>query len=188
MNNRKIFALVLLTAAFGAAAVTGGETSIYLFTMDDIDGNPVAFESFKGKVILVVNTASKCGLTPQYEALQALYAKYRDRGLVVLGFPANNFRGQEPGSNEEIKEFCSTKYGVEFPMFSKISVLGDDIHPLYRYLTSGAGNADLAGDITWNFEKFLFDRSGRVAARYSPRTKPDAEEVVKAIETLLEAE
>ncbi|MBM3305688.1 MAG: glutathione peroxidase [Candidatus Aminicenantes bacterium] len=173
-------------ALAGAAALTAGETSIYTFTMDDIDGKPVALETFKGKVLLVVNTASKCGLTPQYEGLQALYEKYRDQGLVILGFPANNFRGQEPGSNEDIKEFCSKKYGVEFPMFSKISVLGEDRHPLYGYLTAGAGNADLAGDITWNFEKFLFDRNGRVAARFSPRTKPDSEEIVKALEGLLE--
>jgi len=184
--NRKPLALALMFALAGAAALTAGETSIYTFTMDDIDGKPVALETFKGKVLLVVNTASKCGLTPQYEGLQALYEKYRDQGLVILGFPANNFRGQEPGSNEDIKEFCSKKYGVEFPMFSKISVLGEDRHPLYGYLTAGAGNADLAGDITWNFEKFLFDRNGRVAARFSPRTKPDSDEIVKALEGLLE--
>ena len=186
--NSKYVALALSFALAGAPALAAAESSIYSFTMDDIDGRPVALETFKGKVLLVVNTASRCGLTPQYEGLQALYEKYRDRGLVVLGFPANNFRGQEPGSNEEIKEFCSTKYGVEFPMFSKISVLGDDMHPLYKYLTGGAGSVDLAGDITWNFEKFLFDRNGRLAARFSPRTKPDSEEVVKAIEGLLEGE
>lgn len=185
MNSRHV-ALVLSLVLTGALALAAAETSIHSFTMDDIDGRPVSLGTFKGQVLLVVNTASRCGLTPQYEGLQALYEKYRDRGLAVLGFPANNFRGQEPGSNEEIKEFCATKYGVEFPMFSKISVLGDDMHPLYKYLTSGAGNAGLAGDITWNFEKFLFDRNGRVAARFPPRTKPDAEEVVKAIETLLE--
>ncbi|MCK7483531.1 MAG: glutathione peroxidase [Candidatus Moduliflexus flocculans] len=156
--------------------------------MDDINGKPVSLETFKGKVLLVVNTASKCGLTPQYEGLQALYAKYRDAGLVILGFPANDFRGQEPGSNEEIKEFCSVKYGVEFPMFSKISVLGEDIHSLYKYLTSGAGKADLAGDITWNFEKFLFDRNGRISARFAPRTKPESEDLVKAIEALLKSQ
>lgn len=179
------FALAMLFSLAAAAASAAAETSIYSFVMDDIDGKPVSLEAFKGKVLLVVNTASKCGLTPQYEGLQALYEKYRDRGLVILGFPANNFRGQEPGTNEEIKEFCSVKYGVEFPMFSKISVLGEDIHPLYKYLTSGAGNAGLAGDITWNFEKFLFDRNGRVSARFVPRMKPDSEEVVKAIEALL---
>lgn len=183
--KKSIFALSILLALAAATASAAAETSIYSFVMDDIDGKPVRLETFKGKVLLVVNTASQCGLTPQYEGLQALYEKYRDRGLVILGFPANNFRGQEPGSNEEIKEFCSVKYGVEFPMFSKISVLGEDIHPLYAYLTSGAGNAGLAGDITWNFEKFLFDRNGRVSARFVPRTKPDSEEVVKAIEALL---
>jgi glutathione peroxidase len=183
--KRSSIALVIVFALAAAAIAAAAETSIYSFVMDDIDGKPVKLETFKGKVLLVVNTASKCGLTPQYEGLQALYEKYRDRGLVILGFPANNFRGQEPGSNEEIKEFCSVKYGVEFPMFAKISVLGEDIHPLYAYLTSGAGKADLAGDITWNFEKFLFDRNGRVSARFAPRTKPDSEEVVKAIEALL---
>jgi glutathione peroxidase len=183
--NRRSIALVIVFALAASAVAVAAETSIYSFVMDDIDGKPVRLETFKGKVLLVVNTASKCGLTPQYQGLQALYEKYRDRGLVILGFPANNFRGQEPGSNEEIKEFCSVKYGVEFPMFAKISVLGEDIHPLYKYLTSGAGRADLAGDITWNFEKFLFDRNGRVSARFVPRTKPDSEEVVKAIEALL---
>ncbi len=183
--TKNSIALALLFALAGAAALAAAETSIYSFTMDDIDGKPVSLETFKGKVLLVVNTASKCGLTPQYEGLQALYDKYRGQGLVILGFPANNFRGQEPGSNEEIKEFCSTKYGVDFLLFSKISVLGEDIHPLYKYLTSGAGNADLAGDITWNFEKFLFDWNGRISARFAPRTKPDSEEIVKAIEALL---
>jgi len=178
-------ALAIFCVLAGATALAAAETSVYSFVMDDIGGKPVGLETFKGKVLLVVNTASQCGLTPQYEGLQALYAKYRDAGLVILGFPANNFRGQEPGSNEEIQEFCSVKYGVEFPLFSKISVLGQDIHPLYKYLTSGAGNADLAGDITWNFEKFLFDRNGRISARFAPRTKPGSEEIVKAIEALL---
>ena len=179
------FGLALLFALAGATASAAAETSIYSFTMDDIDGKPVSLETFKGKVLLVVNTASKCGLTPQYEGLLGLYDKYREQGLVILGFPANNFRGQEPGSNEEIKEFCSTKYRVDFPLFSKISVLGEDMHPFYGYLTSGAGNIDLAGDITWNFEKFLFDRNGRISARFAPRTKPDSEEVVRLIEELL---
>jgi len=180
----KHFALALFVLA-GTTALAAAEKSIYSFTVEDIDGKPVSLETFKGKVLLVVNTASKCGLTPQYEGLQALYDKYREQGLVILGFPANDFRGQEPGSNEEIKEFCSTKYGVDFPLFSKISVLGEDAHPLYRYLTAGAGNIDLAGDITWNFEKFLFDRNGRISARFTPRTKPESEEVVRSIEALL---
>jgi glutathione peroxidase len=175
---------VIIFVATGTVEVK----SIFSFSVDDIDGKPVALQAFKGNVLLVVNTASKCGLTPQYEGLQALYRKYKDQGLVILGFPANNFRGQEPGSNEEIKEFCSVKFGVEFPMFSKISVLGEDMHPLYKYLTSGAGNPEFAGDITWNFEKFLFDRKGAISARFPPRTKPESEEVVKAIESLLQKE
>lgn len=172
----------------GASAVMSGadaELSIFRFTMNDIDGKAVPLETFKGKVVLVVNTASQCGLTPQYEGLQALYQKYKDKGFVVLGFPANNFGHQEPGSNDEIKEFCSSKFGVGFPMFAKISVKGEDMHPLYQYLTAGAGNPQLAGDITWNFEKFLFDRSGRVAARFAPKTRPESEEIVTAVETLL---
>jgi glutathione peroxidase len=181
----KPFGVALLFALAGATALAAAETSIYSFTMADIDGKPVSLETFKGKVLLVVNTASKCGLTPQYEGLQGLYDKYRQQGLVILAFPANNFRGQEPGSNEEIKEFCSTKYRIDFPLFSKISVLGEDMHPLYEYLTSGAGNTDLAGSITWNFEKFLFDRNGRVSARFAPKTKPESEEVVRSIEALL---
>lgn len=189
MKRTILASTLLLPLTFAAAAVPAtAETSLYSFTVNDIDGKPVPLESFKGRVVLVVNTASRCGLTPQYEALQALYVKYRDQGLVILGFPANDFRGQEPGTDEEIKTFCSTKYGVTFPMFSKISVLGDGIHPLYKYLTSGAGRAELAGDITWNFEKFLFDRTGRLAARFVPRTKPDADEVVRAIEGLLKGD
>jgi glutathione peroxidase len=172
----------------GASTVMSGadaELSIFRFTMNDIDGNAVPLETFKGKVVLVVNTASQCGLTPQYEGLQALYQKYKDKGFVVLGFPANNFGNQEPGSNEQIKEFCSSNFGVGFPMFAKISVKGEDMHPLYQYLTAGAGNPQLAGEITWNFEKFLFDRSGQVAARFAPKTRPESEEIVKAVETLL---
>lgn len=183
-----VLSLALTLAGTASAVPASAETSLYSFTVTDIEGKPVALESFKGRVVLVVNTASRCGLTPQYEGLQALYEKYRDRGLVILGFPANNFRSQEPGTDEEIKTFCSTKYGVTFPMFSKISVLGDDIHPLYKHLTSGAGRTELAGDITWNFEKFLFDGNGRLAARFAPRTKPDSDEVVRAIEELLRTE
>lgn len=164
------------------------EKTLYSFTMDDIDGNPVSLKTFEGRVVLVVNTASKCGLTPQYEGLQALYEKYREKGFVILGFPANNFRNQEPGSNEEIKAFCTENYGVGFPMFGKISVKGEDIHPLYELLTSGAGNPELAGEITWNFEKFLFDREGRPAGRFQPRTAPQSDEIVAAVENLIAKE
>lgn len=183
----KLTALAMIIG-LGAIAIIGGsdrETSVYQFTLNDIDGSVVSLETFKGKVLLIVNTASRCGLTPQYEGLQAIYQKYKDKGLVVLGFPANNFGNQEPGSNEEIKEFCSTNYGVGFPMFAKISVKGEDKHPLYQFLTAGAGQPELAGEITWNFEKFLFDRQGRVAARFAPKTKPESKEIIKAVEALL---
>lgn len=161
------------------------ERSMYEFTMKDIDGNDVKLEKYKGSVLMLVNVASKCGLTPQYTALQATYEKYKDKGFVVLGFPANNFMGQEPGSEKEIKEFCQLKYDVTFPMFSKISVKGSDQHPLYTFLTHKDTNPGFEGDITWNFEKFLTDKNGKVVARFSPSTVPDDPGVVKAIEAEL---
>jgi glutathione peroxidase len=159
--------------------------SIYDFTVNDVGGKPVKLSQFKGKVILIVNVASKCGFTPQYEGLQKLYSEYADKGLVILGFPANNFGGQEPGTNSEIKEFCTTKYSVTFPMFSKISVKGTDIHPLYQYLTSKETDPDFAGDITWNFNKFLIDASGKIVARFDSKDKPESEKVVNAIQLAL---
>lgn len=159
--------------------------SIYDFTVNDIGGKPVKLSQFKGKVILIVNVASKCGFTPQYEGLQKLYSEYADKGLLILGFPANNFGGQEPGTNSEIKEFCTTKYSVTFPMFSKISVKGTDIHPLYQYLTSKETDPDFAGDITWNFNKFLIDASGKIVARFDSKDKPESEKVVNAIQLAL---
>ncbi len=152
------------------------------FNCENIDGESVDLGEYKGKVVMMVNVASKCGLTPQYEALQALYIKYSARGFVVLGFPANNFQDQEPGTNAEIKEFCMSNYGISFPMFSKISVKGDDIHPLYEYLTNEKTNPGFAGDIQWNFTKFLLNRDGKVIARFEPRTEPDSKEVVISIE------
>jgi glutathione peroxidase len=161
-----------------------GASSIYDFTLPSIDGNPMPLAGFKGKVIFMVNVASKCGYTPQYSALEALYEKYKDQGFVVLGFPANNFAGQEPGTNQEIKTFCSTKYNVTFPLYAKVSVKGEDMTPLYQYLTKVA-NSSLAGDIKWNFTKFLVDRQGQVVERFEPAVKPDSPEVVAAIERLL---
>jgi len=155
------------------------------FTVKDIDGKDVNLSQYKGKPVLIVNVASKCGNTPQYAQLQELHKKYADKGLVVLGFPANEFRGQEPGTNEQIKEFCTSKYGVEFPMFSKLVVKGEGQAPLYQYLTSTQTNPKHAGEITWNFEKFLVGRDGQVVNRFKPRTKPDAPEVVQAIEAEL---
>ncbi len=158
------------------------------FTVKDIDGKDYDLQQLKGRVVMIVNVASKCGLTPQYEGLEKLYSTYKDRGLVVIGFPANNFNGQEPGTDEQIKEFCSTKYNVSFPMMSKISVKGDDQHPLYKFLTDEATANDFKGDIGWNFTKFLVDRNGNVFARFGSKVKPQDEQIVAAIEKGLDAQ
>jgi glutathione peroxidase len=158
------------------------------FTVKTIDGQEKNLSEYKSKVVLFVNVASKCGLTPQYKGLQAVYDKYKDQGFVVVGFPANNFNGQEPGTNEEIKQFCTSKYNVTFPMMSKISVKGDDKHPLYKFLTEGKAGQEFAGDIEWNFAKFLVDRNGNVMARFSARSTPDSPQVGEAIEKALAAE
>lgn len=156
------------------------------FKVKTIEGEEVHLSKYHGRVVLIVNTASKCGLTPQYEQLQALHEKYAEQGLSILGFPANNFGKQEPGTNDQIIEFCEQNFGVEFDMFAKVSVKGDDITPLYAYLTGEETNPGFDGEISWNFEKFLVSREGKVVARFSPRTKPDAEKVVKALEAELE--
>jgi glutathione peroxidase len=168
-----------------AGTVTASAETVYNFTLKSIDGQPISLESYHGKVLLLVNVASKCGFTPQYAGLEALYEKYKDRGLVIVGIPANNFAGQEPGTNEEIKTFCSRKYNVSFPMMSKVSVLGDDKTPLYVFLTDKNANPKIGGDIKWNFTKFLFDRKGQPVARFEPATKPDSPEVISAIESAL---
>jgi glutathione peroxidase len=180
---RKLVLTLMLTIA---AAVAGAEAhSIYDFTMRSIDGRQVSLKSYSGKVVLLVNVASKCGFTPQYAGLEAVYEKYKDRGLVIIGIPANNFAQQEPGTDEEIKKFCSNKYNVTFPMMSKVSVLGDDETPLYQFLTSKSANPQIGGDIKWNFTKFLFDRNGNPVARFEPAVKPDSPEVASAIEATL---
>ena len=167
------------------AAKSETARGFYGFTVKDIDGNEVKLEKFKGKLLLVVNVASKCGYTPQYEGLQKIYEKYKDKGFLVLGFPANNFMRQEPGSNAEIKQFCKLNFGVTFPMFSKISVKGSKIDPLYKYLTSGEANADVSGNIKWNFTKFLVDKNGNVISRFGSGVKPESEEITAAIENAL---
>jgi glutathione peroxidase len=159
--------------------------SIYDFTMKDIDGKDVKLDVYKGKVVMIVNTASRCGYTPQYKGLQKIYDQYKDRGFVVLGFPANNFMGQEPGTEAEIKEFCTLKYSVTFPMFSKISVTGTDQHPLYGFLTNKATNPEFPGDISWNFNKFLIDKNGKVVGRWGSKDKPEDEAVTTPIEAQL---
>lgn len=174
-------------AMFVASAPVLAEEGAYVLnrTMNDIDGNPVNLEQYKGKVVLIVNVASKCGLTPQYEELQEIYEQYKDQGFVILGFPANNFMGQEPGTNEEIKQFCVSEYNVNFDMFSKISVKGDDQDPLYQVLTSAEENAPYDGEISWNFTKFLLNKDGKVVARFEPKTTPQDEAVISAIEAEL---
>ena len=157
--------------------------TIYDFTVDDIEGKPVKLDRFKGKVLLVVNTASKCGFTPQYKGLEALYRKYHDRGLEVLGFPCNQFGAQEPGSEQEIATFYQTNYDVTFPMFAKIDVNGDATAPLYRYLKHEKPGLLGTEAIKWNFTKFLVDRDGRVVARFAPNDTPEAleDDVAKAL-------
>jgi glutathione peroxidase len=158
------------------------EKSVLEFSLKNIKGQDVKLGEYGGKVLLLVNVASKCGYTPQYEGLENIYRKYKDQGFVVMGFPANNFLGQEPGTDEEIITFCTTKYNVTFPMFSKISVKGDKIHPLYRFLTSKETNPEFGGNISWNFNKFLIDRSGKIVDRFGTREKPESEKIVQAIE------
>lgn len=179
------FVFALSMSERGSFSSSAKTKSFYDFSMKNIDGKDTKLKAYKGKVLLVVNTASKCGYTPQYEGLEKTYEKYKDRGFVILGFPANNFGGQEPGTNEEIKEFCTTKFKVSFPMFAKISVKGDDIDPLYAYLTSKETNPDFGGDITWNFNKFLIDRDGKILSRFSSKDTPEGEKVTKAIEDAL---
>jgi glutathione peroxidase len=172
---------VAMTAATGAAE----PSSALNFEVKSIDGDAVKLADYEGKVVLIVNVASECGLTDQYSGLQGLYDKYKDKGLVVLGFPCNQFGSQEPGTEAEIKQFCSTKYKVTFPMFSKVDVNGADASPFYKFLTSQDAAPVGDGKISWNFEKFLIGRDGKVINRFSPRVAPSDAELVKAIEEAL---
>jgi glutathione peroxidase len=167
------------------AASLFGASSVLDFTLNSLDGKPAPLAEYRGKVVLIVNVASKCGFTPQYTGLEKIYEKYKDQGFVILGFPANNFGGQEPGTNEEIKTFCSSKYQVTFPMFSKVSVKGADSTPLYQFLTDKQSNPTTAGEIKWNFTKFLVDRNGKVIARFEPAVTPESADVTGAIEKAL---
>jgi glutathione peroxidase len=163
----------------------GAIPPVLRFTMKSLGGKDVNLAQYRGKVLLIVNTASKCGNTPQYAPLEALYKKYADRGFMVLGFPSNDFGQQEPGTDAQIGEFCTKNYGVTFDMFSKVDVKGANICPLYQFLTGTETDKPFAGTITWNFEKFLIGRDGNVVARFTPRTKPDTPKVVNAIEAEL---
>jgi len=158
------------------------QPKIYSFIVKTIDGKDKPLSDYKGKVLLIVNVASKCGHTPQYKGLESVYKKYKDRGFMVLGFPANNFLWQEPGTNEDIKNFCTLNYGVTFDMFSKISVKGSNQDPLYRYLTK---ESPVPGSVTWNFQKYLVDRRGNVVEKFAPGVKPEEKEVIDKIERLL---
>lgn len=174
--------LLVLVAAMQLSVGYAQTTNFHSFVVTDIDGNQYPLSKLKGKKVMVVNTASKCGLTPQYEELQALYEKYKDRNFVVIGFPANNFMGQEPGSNQEIKEFCTSRFNVTFPMMAKISVKGDDMHPVYQWLTQKSKNGVMDSEVKWNFQKFLIDENGRLVDVLQPREKPNSEKVIKWIE------
>jgi glutathione peroxidase len=176
-----LFALAALAVL--PLAARAGDAKLYTVPLKDIDGKETTLQPYAGKTMLIVNVASKCGNTPQYKELEALYRKYKDKGLVVLGFPANDFGLQEPGTDAEIKAFCTSKYEVTFPMFDKIHVKGPEQHPLYDELTGPA--APFPGPVKWNFGKFLVGRDGRIVARFEPKTKPDAPEVVEAIEKSL---
>jgi glutathione peroxidase len=181
MMTGKLFATTAFTAFSMLAA-----SNIYDFTLNSITGEPVALSQYKGKVVMLVNVASKCGYTPQYKGLEALYKRYESKGLVILGIPANNFMSQEPGTNAEIQAFCSRTYNVTFPMFSKISVKGSDQAPLYQFLTDKKANPGTGGDIAWNFTKFIVDRNGKIVARFDSAVEPESSEVTKAVEAALQ--
>ena len=179
----KIAVSILLAALMISAK---GDKTIYDFTVTSIEGEEVSLSQYRGKVVLIVNVASKCGYTSQYEDLQKLYEEYKDRGFVILGFPANDFMGQEPGSDEEIQSFCKKNFGVTFPMFSKISVKGDDQAELYRYLTDKSQNGVVDGKVKWNFQKYLIDQSGRPVKKFKPGVKPYDDELITELTDLLE--
>jgi len=178
--------LILFIFGFSLLAFNSDQNSIYSYTVESIDGKKVSLESYKGKVILVVNVASKCGYTPQYEDLQALYEKYNTKGLEILGFPSNDFMGQEPGSNEEISSFCKKNYGVTFPMFSKVQVKGKEMAPLYEFLTKQTLNGVSDSKVKWNFQKYLIDKNGHLVKHFSPGTNPLDQSLLTEIEGLLQ--
>ena len=186
MKSKILLVIISVLLCIGISSAGGEEImNLYDFTVNDIEGNEVNLSTFAGKVVMVVNVASKCGFTPQYDGLQELYQRYKDEGFVILGFPANNFMRQEPGTNEEIQQFCRLTYGVSFPMFEKISVAGRDIHPLYEYLTSKKSNPEFGGRITWNFNKFLIGKDGSIIGRFPSKTEPLEQEIVTAVENAL---
>lgn len=177
-----IITLLTLTMENLQAQNSTDNQTIYQFTVEDINGKPFALADLKGKKVMIVNTASKCGLTPQYKELEALYQQYKDKDFIIIGFPANNFLGQEPGSNEQIASFCSINYGVTFPMMSKISVKGKNMHPLYQFLTQKSKNGVEDSKVKWNFQKYLIGRDGKLEKVIDPKTLPSSDEVKQWIE------
>src|ERR1051326_2206605 len=173
--------LMTCTLLLASMALAQNKTSLYEIPLKDIDGKDTSLKAYQGKVLLVVNVASQCGLTPQYKALEAIHRKYKEKGFTVLGFPCNDFGSQEPGTAEEIKKFCSEKYEVSFPLFAKLHVKGAEQHPLYAALTGK--DSPFPGDIKWNFGKFLIGKDGKILKRFDSAVKPDSSELVKAIET-----
>jgi glutathione peroxidase len=176
--------ILALTALVGTSLMAA-EKTVYDFTLNSIDGQSAPLSAYKGKVVLLVNVASRCGFTPQYTALESIYEKFKDRGFVIVGIPANNFGAQEPGTNQEIKTFCSAKYHVTFPMMAKVSVKGSDITPLYQFLTDKNLHPQTGGEIGWNFTKFLIGPDGKVIARFDSAVEPDSPQVTGAIEKAL---
>ena len=174
--------LGLIVSLLLVFSVSAQDKNLYSFKTQTIDGEPFDLASLKGKKVMVVNTASKCGLTPQYQLLEKLYQQYKNKNFIIVGFPANNFASQEPGTNSEIKAFCTQNYGVSFPMMSKISVKGDDIDPIYKWLTTKAQNGVIDAEVKWNFQKFLIDEKGNLADVAWPQEKPDEERIIKWIE------
>lgn len=184
---KRTLSIIMAIAFFTVAFKGAGDETIYQFTMNDIYGEPVPLSKYKGKVLVVVNVASKCGLTPQYEEIQAFYEEYKDKGVAVLGFPANNFLKQEPGTNEEIESFCKKNYGVTFDMFEKISVKGKEQHPLYEFLTSKELNGVEDSEVKWNFQKYIIGKDGKLVTHLHPRTSIKDVEAIKQIDALLTA-
>lgn len=182
MIFRKLYILIFMITSFNSTAQVDEEMTIYKFKVSNLEGDIFDFNSLKGKKIMIVNTASKCGLTPQYKKLQALYEKYSNKNFVIIGFPANNFLFQEPGSNEEIALFCEKNYGVTFPMMSKISVRGKNMHPIYQFLTQESKNGVISSSVSWNFQKYLISSDGKLAKVLSPRTQPNDPSVITWIE------
>ena len=178
---KKIIIIVILVNSIIVNAQSKMDNSIYQFVVEDINGEAFDFSCLEGKKVMIVNTASKCGLTFQYEALQKLYSQYKDLNFIVIGFPSNDFLWQEPGSNDEIIDFCEENYGVTFPMMSKVTVKGSKKHPIYQFLTQKSKNNFKDSRVTWNFQKYLINKDGRIEKIISPRTRPDSEEVVSWI-------